>query len=401
MKKTVIVLLAAFFVMSFSLTISVPTLFAQNTVKVGVPNSLTGRHAPFGQHMKRAFEMAQEEINSAGGIKGKKLELIHEDDQSKPEISITVTQKLIQDSSILMLTGQYSSSNTYPACALAEKAKMPFMVSTAAADNITTSGWKYIFRLAQPATDFDTGLQDWLLKEAKPKSVVMIYENTLFGTSTAKAMKKWADDNKVNVPIFEAYEAGLVDFKPLLFKLKAVNPDVVYAISYLMDATLIARQMKEIDFNPRAFTGSAAGYSIPEFLTGAGEAGELVYASTMWEKTVPFPGAREFDAKYQKMHNVKPPYHSAQAYASAYVCADILKRAKSLTREAIRDSMAETDMMTIYGPVKFGSYGPFKQQAKLPTLVLQVQKQKFEVIWPTSASTAKWVYPVPKWNDRK
>jgi len=401
MKKTVIVLLAAFFVMSFSLTISVPTLFAQNTVKVGVPNSLTGRHAPFGQHMKRAFEMAEGEINSAGGIKGKKLELIHEDDQSKPEISITVTQKLIQDSSILMLTGQYSSSNTYPACALAEKAKMPFMVSTAAADNITTSGWKYIFRLAQPATDFDTGLQDWLLKEAKPKSVVMIYENTLFGTSTAKAMKKWADDNKVNVPIFEAYEAGLVDFKPLLFKLKAVNPDVVYAISYLMDATLIARQMKEIDFNPRAFTGSAAGYSIPEFLTGAGEAGELVYASTMWEKTVPFPGAREFDAKYQKMHNVKPPYHSAQAYASAYVCADILKRAKSLTREAIRDSMAETDMMTIYGPVKFGSYGPFKQQAKLPTLVLQVQKQTFEVVWPTSASTAKWVYPVPKWNDRK
>lgn len=401
MKKTGMVLFSVFFMLSFGLTVSIPTLFAQDTVKVGVPNSLTGRHAPFGQHMKRAFDIGAEEINAAGGIKGKKFVLVHEDDQSKPEISITVTQKLIQDSSILMLTGQYSSSNTYPACALAEKAKMPFMVSTAAADNITQSGWKYIFRLAQPATDFDTGLQDWLLKEAKPKSVVMIYENTLFGTSTAKAMKKWADDNKVNVPIFEAYEAGLVDFKPLLFKLKAVNPDVVYAISYLMDATLIARQMKEIDFNPKAFTGSAAGYSIPEFLTGAGEAGELVYASTMWEKTVPYPGAKEFDAKYQKMHNVKPPYHSAQAYASAYVCADILKRAKSLTREAIRESMAATDMMTIYGPVKFGSYGKFTHQAKLPTLVLQVLKQKFEVVWPTSAATAKWVYPVTKWSDRK
>ena len=121
----------------------------------------------------------------------------------------------------------------------------------------------------------------------------------------------------------------------------------------------------------------------------------------MWEKTVPYPGAKEFDAKYQKKHNVKPPYHAAQAYASAYVCADILKRAKSLTREAITESMAQTDLMTIYGRVKFGSYGAFTHQAKLPTLVLQVQKKKFEVVYPTSAATAKWIYPVPKWSDRK
>jgi branched-chain amino acid transport system substrate-binding protein len=327
--------------------------------------------------------------------------LDHEDDQSKPEISITVTQKLIQDPSILMLTGQYSSSDTYPAAALAEKAKMPFMISTAAADNITQSGWKYIFRMAQPATDFDTGIQEWLLKDIKPKSVVMIYENSLFGTSTAKAMKKWADDNKIAVPIFEAYDATSVDFKPLLLKLKAVNPDVVYAVSYLMDATLIARQMKEIDFNVKAFCGSAAGYSIPEFLTGTGDAAEYVYASTMWEKTVPYPGAKEFEEKYQKKYNMKPPYHAAQAYASAYVCADILKRAKSLTREAVTESMAQTDLMTIYGRVKFGSYGDFTHQCKLPTLVLQVQKKNFEVVYPTSAATAKWVYPVPKWNDRK
>jgi branched-chain amino acid transport system substrate-binding protein len=401
MKKTAIVLLAAFFMLSFGLTVSVQTLFAQDTVKIGVPNSLTGRHAPFGQHMKRAFDLATEEINAAGGINGKKLVLVHEDDQSKPEISITVTQQLIQDPSILMLTGQYSSSDTYPAAALAEKAKMPFMISTAAADNITQSGWKYIFRMAQPATDFDTGIQDWLIKDIKPKSVVMIYENSLFGTSTAKAMKKWADDNKIAVPIFEAYDATSVDFKPLLLKLKAVNPDVVYAVSYLMDATLIARQMKEIDFNVKAFCGSAAGYSIPEFLTGAGDAGEYLYASTMWEKTVPYPGAKEFEDKYQKKYNMKPPYHAAQAYASAYVCADIIKRAKSLTREAITESMAQTDLMTIYGRVKFESYGGFTHQCKLPTLVLQVQKGKFEVVWPTSAATAKWIYPVPKWSDRK
>jgi branched-chain amino acid transport system substrate-binding protein len=125
-----------------------------------------------------------------------------------------------------------------------------------------------------------------------------------------------------------------------------------------------------------------------------------VYASTMWEKTVPFPGAKEFDEKYVKKYDVKPPYHAAQAYASAYVCWDVLKRAKSLTREAIREALVTTDVMTIYGRITFGSYGDFKQQTQLPTLVLQVLKKKFEVVWPTSSATSKYTFPVPKWNER-
>ncbi|MDA8127037.1 MAG: ABC transporter substrate-binding protein [Deltaproteobacteria bacterium] len=106
-------------------------------------------------------------------------------------------------------------------------------------------------------------------------------------------------------------------------------------------------------------------------------------------------GAREFDAKYEKQYNVKPPYHAAQAYASAYVAADVLKRATSPDREAVREALAATDVMTIYGRVTFGNYGAFKQQTKLSTLVLQVQKKKFEIVYPPSAATAKWVYPVP------
>lgn len=401
MKKVTIFMIIFLFGFILFDGISVPNVWAQKTIKVGIPNSLTGRHSPFGQHMKRAFDLALDEINAAGGVKGRLIEWVHVDDQSKPETALTAAQKLIEDQEIILLTGEYSSSNTYPICALAEKQKMPFMVSTAAADNITQSGWKYIFRLAQPAAEFDTGLQEFLLKVVKPKNMVILHENTLFGTSTAKAMKKWADDNKVNVLIYEAYEAGLVDFKPLLFKVKAANPEVVYAISYLMDATLIARQMKEIDINPKMFAGSAAGYSIPEFLEGAGDSAEYVYASTMWERTVPFPGAKEFDEKYRKKYNVTPPYHAAQAYASAYVCWDVLKRAKELTREGVREALVTTDLMTIYGPVTFKSYGDFKQQTQLPTLVLQVQKKKFEVVWPTSAATGKYIFPVPKWSERK
>jgi branched-chain amino acid transport system substrate-binding protein len=213
-------------------------------------------------------------------------------------------------------------------------------------------------------------------------------------------MKSWAEKHNIKVLMFEDYEAGVVDFKPMLFKVKDLHPDVIYAISYLMDATLITRQMKEIDLNAKMFAGSAAGYSIPEYLKGAGDAAEYVYSSTMWERTVKYPGAMAFDKKYRKTYSVAPPYHAAQAYASAYVCADAIKRAKSLTRDAVRDALKTTDMMTIYGPVKFKSYGKYERQNELPTLLLQVQKGKFEIVWPQNVSTSKAIYPVPKWSDR-
>ena len=380
--------------------IFVPTCKAAKAIKIGIPLPLTGRHSPFGHHQKRAFDLALEEINAAGGVKGRMIELVYADDQSKPEKGLTAAQKLVGDKDVIMLTGEYSSSCTYPIAALAQKSKVPFMVSCAAADKITQSGWDYIFRMDQPASEFDSGLQDFLLKAAKVKSIVILHENTLFGTSTAKAMKRWADKNNIKVLIFEPYEAGLVDFKPMLLRVKAANPDVFYAISYLMDATLIARQMKEISLDLKCFAGSAAGYSIPEFLEGAGDAAEYVFSSTMWERPVDYPGAKEFDQKYIAKYNIRPPYHAAQAYAAAYVCLDAIKRAKELTRDAVRDALETTDMMTIYGPVKFIDYGKFTNQNQLPRLVLQVLKGKFEIVWSEELSTAKYIYPVPKWSER-
>jgi hypothetical protein len=132
-----------------------------------------------------------------------------------------------------------------------------------------------------------------------------------------------------------------------------------------------------------------------------GDAAELVYSSTMWERTVTFPGAKAFDEKYRKKYNIIPPYHAAQAYAAAYVCWDVLKRTKKLTRDAVREALVTTNMMTIYGPITFKEYQGFKQQTQLPTLLLQVQKKKFEIVWPQDLSTAKYVFPVPKWSERK
>jgi len=114
------------------------------------------------------------------------------------------------------------------------------------------------------------------------------------------------------------------------------------------------------------------------------------------------PGARKYFDDYKvKYPGKETEYHGAQAYAAAFVIADVLKRAKELTPEAIRDALAATDMMTIYGPVKFQNFGKYTNQNKLPTLVIQWQKGQAITVWPEEYAAGKYIYPIPSWKDRK
>ena len=373
----------------------------RGSIKVGVPLPLTGRHAPFGEIIKNSFELAAEEVNAAGGVRGGyRLELVFEDSRSDVQTARTITEKLINQDKVVMLTGQYSSAETYPTAQVAQQYGIPFLVSTAAADEITRQGWKYIFRMDQPSSEFDNGLKDFLEKMAKPSTMAILYENTLFGTSTAAAMRDWAQKAGVRVVMYEAYDAGSPDFKPLLLRVKQRNPELVYMVSYLLDAVLLMRQSKEVDLNPKGFAGAAAGFSILPFIEGAGDAAEYVLSSSMWEPSVPYPGARQYYDNYVRRHGRPPSYHGAQGYAAVYVVADVLNRARSLAPDDIVRALAETDLMTAYGRIRFENYGGFYNQAKLPTFVIQVQKGKFETVWPAEVATARPVYPVPAWRQR-
>jgi len=160
------------------------------------------------------------------------------------------------------------------------------------------------------------------------------------------------------------------------------------------------RQAKELNFNPKLFVGGAAGFTLPEFEKNAGKATEFVYSATLWTPSVPYPGAKDYYDKFMAKYNTPTEYHGAEAYAAMYVIADALKRAKSLTPQDIRDSLAATDMMTAFGPVKFISYDKKAQQNKLPTFLVQWIDGKLETVWPKAVSTKAYVYPVPKWNQR-
>jgi len=395
MKRISLVIAAIFF-----LGLLVPMAFADDFTLI-IPLPLTGKQAKFGEMMKRSYEMAAGEINAKGGIKKKSLLLSFEDSGAKPETARGIVEKLIDVKKQPVIVGEYTSACAKAVAAVAEERKTPYLVVASADDDITKQNYKYVFRQNAVNAHYSDGLIDYLRKVVKPKTMAILYESSAFGTSGAEAMVKDAEKLGIKVLLKEKYEAGSVDFKPLLSKVKAAQPDILYMVSYVMDASLLMKQIKELRLDAKLFAGGAAGFAIPEFIDNAKDAAEYVVSATLWTPQVKYAGAKEYAEKYKKKYGDYPSYHGASAYSAMYVLKDALERAKGWTPDKIRDALKATNIKTAFGPVKFEDREGYQNQNFMDTLVIQVMKGEFETIWPQQYANKKYIYPIPSWRERR
>jgi len=395
MKRTVAVVLA---VLAF--VVAAPLLAAAAEFKLVIPLPLTGKQAKFGEIMKKSYEMAAEEINAAGGIKGSTLALGFEDSTGKPEIARSIVEKLIE-SKQPVIVGEYTSACAKAVAAVAEERKTPYLVVASADDAITQQNYQYVFRQNPVNAHYADALVNFLVEVAKPKTMAILYESTAFGTSGADAMENDAKKNGIQVVLKEKYEAGAPDFKPILSKVKSLTPDVVYMVSYVMDASLLMKQIKELRLDAKLFAGGAAGFAIPEFTDNAKDAAEYVVSATLWTPQLKYKGSKEFAEKYKAKYQDYPSYHGASAYAALFVLKAAMTAAKDWTAEGIRDGFKGVSLETAFGPVKFENKEGYQNQNFVATLAIQVQKGEFETIWPKDLASKPYNFPVPAWRDRK
>lgn len=369
--------------------------------KLIIPLPLTGSNAKFGEIMQKSFEIAAGEINTSGGIKGRQLVLIFEDSQGKPEVARSIVEKLIDVDKQPIIIGEYSSACAKAVAAVAEERRTPYLVVASAADDITRMNYKYIFRMNPTNAYYAVGLMGFLKEVVQPKSVAILYESSDFGTSGANDMEKQAKSMGWDVLMKEKYEKGAVDFKPILSQVRAKRPDMIYMVSYVMDASLLMKQIKELRIDAKLFAGGAAGFDIPDFIDNAKDAAEYVVTATLWSPQVSYKGAREFAEKYKAKYGDYPSYHGAAAYSSLYVFRECATKARDLSADGLRDGMKLVDMETAYGPVKFEDRDGYQNQNFMETLVRQVINQNHETIWPRNVASKPYVFPIPRWRDRK
>ena len=359
---------------------------------------LTGKEASLGKIEKNSLQLALEEFNKAGGVNGRLVDLVVDDDGSKVYVGQSALKRLISLDKVIVIGGGYASNATFAMCLEAQQSKIPFVVTTAPAEEITERRWDFVFRLSPPADEYHNTFLEFATLVVQPKTVAILYVDSPFGRSSAKSLAEAAETHGLKVVLKEGYDSGSVDLKPIIIKTKSLHPDVIYMVSYVMDGALLMRQCKELDLNAKCFVGVGASFTGPEFARLAGDAAEDVFSTTIWSNTLPYPGTKDYFENYRKAFKEAPDYHGAQAYATMQVIGDALKRAKELTPAGVREALCSTDLKTVFGPVKFISYGNKTQQNRLPTYLVQWQKGIMETVWPKGVSTKPYVYPIPLWK---
>ncbi|MFI5184910.1 MAG: amino acid ABC transporter substrate-binding protein, partial [Vicinamibacteria bacterium] len=278
---------------------------AQQPVRIGASLSQTGSFAALGQNQLRGYQLCVKHANEKGGVLGRRIELLVEDDQSKAPTAAAIYEKLITQDKVDAVLGPYGSPAAEAVADVNEKHRMPMVASLASTTSIFKKGRKFVFMVLSPAELYFEGLIDIAAKRGL-KTIAVINEDTLFPKTSAQGTVELAKKRGLQVVLAEAYPKGTTDFGGILGRVKAASPDVLAAPTYFEDAVAIARSLKELNISPKMF-GVTVGGDLPKFYETLGKTAEFVYGSSQWEPElvslragglVPiarqYPGAKEF-----------------------------------------------------------------------------------------------------------
>lgn len=378
MSKTVLLSLALALPLS-----ALSAAQAQGTVKIGVITSVTGRFAEFGKMQLAGLKVGVAEVNRKGGVLGRRIELVIEDNASDVNKGLSAAERLV-NAGVPLVLNEYSSSLVKAQAQYLARQKVPALIFSSSGDDITKPGGDYIFRLNQPATEYARAILN-IFRTGKFRSMAVIAGTGAFEKSVADAAQDIAREYGIQIVEDQRYDKGLTDFRPVLNRIKAKNPDGILMVSYAEDSVALMRQAREVGVKPRLFAGGAAGFALPEFVKDAGSAAENVVTATAWIPQLRYPGTQKLNVDLKKaLGGQDPSYHAAQAYAAVLAAAEAIRRAGGTDREKVKTALNGLSLQTAFGPISFKDYDGFRNQNPLAMVAQQVQNGAFVPVYPKS-----------------
>ncbi len=361
-------------------------------VKIGFINSVTGPEAPIGEALTNGVALALDDLKK----KGVQIEVVRQDDTGKPQVAATALEQLVTGDQVAAVVGPYASAPANTIAALANQYKVPLLIPVASKEDITKHGYPWVFRLNAPAHEYADQLIDAMLSFGNAKSIAFIYESTDFGTSVSTLGKEYAAKKGLKVVADEAYQKGAPDYRSTLTRIKALDPDLVFMVSYVADAVLLMRQSREIGLSPKAFLGGGAGFDTSQFQNERDISND-VFVVTQWTPDNGAPGSADFAKRYEARFGKRPTYHAATAYEALMVMGDVVSKTGG-DRNKIREALASGSWTGIMGPVRFATSGGFTNQNEHLMPVFQYQKGQPVTVYPPRYAKGKPVYPFPGWR---
>jgi branched-chain amino acid transport system substrate-binding protein len=328
---------------------------AQETVKLGVIQPLTGSVAYNGQAFVAGAKLAVERRNAAGGVSGKKIELVIEDGQCRPANSVNAAEKLIQRDKVVALTGAFCSSATAAVMPVAEKYKIPLLTGVSSKADLSEKGLQYFFRSAETDRLMSRTFSKILADKLQLKSVAYIGVNDDWGRGGVEDFSKDLEALGVKTVMKEYFDHGATDFYTLLTKLRASKADGVFVAAETQDGSILVKQFKEFGLKTKIF--GVGSWATADFIGLTGEASEGIYAAVPYASSLPGERNKVFVDLYSAAYKEKPGKYGAAGYNAMNIMMEAVERAGKAEPDAIRDALRKTDYAAPNGHYRFTEKG--------------------------------------------
>ena len=319
------------------------------------------------------------------GGKKYKVEIVYADYQSNTPRAVQTTEQMITQNNVNFLFGPFGSGAAQAGSSASEKYKVPTIAATASSSQVYDQGYKYLFGTFTPNDTLTTPLTQMVKAKAPDvKKVAILARNDLFPLAIAQEMEKSAKGNGLEVVYFEKYAIGTLDHSATLSQIKSLAPQWIFVTGYINDLLLVKKQMADQQIKATVVS-MIAGPAYQEFIDAAGAGGENITSAAWWHPAAQYAGKDIFGttANYVKLFKDKyksePDYAQASASVSGALFQMAIEKAGSLDKDKVRDELANMDVMTFFGPVKFGPTG---QINSLEPPVFQLQGGKPVVLSP-------------------
>lgn len=355
---------------------------AQQPIKIGVIEPLTGSVAYNGQASLNGAKLAVERRNASGGVLGRKIELVIEDGQCRPANSVNAAEKLIQRDKVVAVQGAFCSSATAAVMPIAEKYKTPFITGVSSKADLTEKGFQYFFRSAETDRLMSKTFSKILAEKLQLKSVAYIGVNDDWGRGGVEDFSKDLEAMGVKTVMKEYFDHGATDFYTLLTKLRASKADGVFVAAETQDGSILVKQFKEIGLQLKIF--GVGSWATADFIGLTGPASEGIYAAVPYVSSLPGERNKAFVDLYAAAYKEKPGKYGAAGYNSMNILLDAIARAGRTDADAIRDALRKTDYLAPNGRYRFTDKGEgygfdvalVQIVNKVPTVVTQAQTDK-------------------------
>ena len=341
-------------------------------IVVGYYGDLTGRTSNFGVSTKNGVEMAADEINKAGGINGRQITILSEDDEGRPEKAATVVTKLIDQDRVIALLGEVASGNTLAAAPKAQTAHVP-MISPSSTNPAVTQVGDYIFRVCFIDPFQGEVMAKFAANTLKAKTAAIMLD---FNSPYSRGLTEFFEKSFVKlggkVVSQQSYTQGDRDYKGQLTSIRSLNPDVIYVPGYYGEVGVIAKQAKQLDIKAPLLGGD--GWDAPQLWELGGDSLNGSFISNHYSVEDPSPAIQKFVADFKARYNIVPDALAALGYDAMRVLADALKRAGTAEGSKLRDAIASTqNFVGVTGIITINA----ERNAIKPAVVLKLQDGKY------------------------